>query len=117
LRLAARRNGMTGLVVTKLDVLAGLPAIEICTRYQDDLDPGRDGFEEAIPVFEPVAGWGDPSWAERVSRARTLEELPGPVRAYLDRIIEVTGVPITMIGIGAGREQTIRLSDAFRVAS
>jgi adenylosuccinate synthase len=113
LRLAARRNGLTGLVVTKLDVLAALESIEICTRYRDDLDPGRDGFDEAVPVFEPVAGWGDPSWGERVSKARALEELPKPVRAYLDLISEGVEVPITMISVGADREQTIRLKDAF----
>ncbi len=113
LRLAARRNGLTGLVVTKLDVLAQLPAVEICTRYQDDLDPGRDGFDDAVPVFEAIEGWGDPSWGERVSKARTLAELPGPVRAYLDRIAEATEVPITMVSIGADREQTIRVTPAF----
>jgi adenylosuccinate synthase len=113
LRLAARRNGLTGLVVTKLDVLVELPAIEICTRYRDDVDPGRDGFDDAVPVLESVAGWGDPSWGERVSKARSLADLPGPVRAYLDLVSEQVGVPITMISVGADRGQTIRLEDAF----
>jgi adenylosuccinate synthase len=113
LRLAARRNGLTGLVVTKLDVLAMLPAIEICTSYRDGLDPGRDGFDDAVPVLESVAGWGDPSWGERVSKARSLAELPGPVRAYLDLVSDRVGVPITMISVGADRGQTICLEDAF----
>lgn len=113
LRFAARRNGLTGLVVTKLDVLVQLEAIEICTRYQDDLDPGRDGFDDAVPVYEPIAGWGDPSWGERVSKARTLADLPTPVRAYLDSIAEAIEVPITMVSIGADREQTIRVTAAF----
>ena len=113
LRLAARRNGLTGLVVTKLDVLASMPAIEICTSYRDNLDPGRDGFDDAQPVFEPVAGWGDPTWGERVSKARSLDDLPGPVRSYLDLISERVGVPITMVSVGADRNQTIRLEDAF----
>ncbi|PRP91027.1 Adenylosuccinate synthetase [Enhygromyxa salina] len=113
LRLAARRNGLTGLVVTKLDVLAELPAIEVCTRYQDDLDPGRDGFDDAVPVFEPVPDWGDPSWGDRVSAARSVEDLPKPVRAYLDLISEHVDVPVTMISVGADREQTIRLGAAF----
>jgi adenylosuccinate synthase len=113
LRLAARRNGLTGLVVTKLDVLAELDQVEICTRYQDDLDPGRDGFDEAKPVYEPIAGWGDPSWGAQVSKARSLADLPKPVRAYLDLIAEAIEVPITMVSIGADREQTIRLASAF----
>ena len=113
LRLAARRNGLTGLVVTKLDVLAELDRVEICTRYQDDLDPGRDGFDDAVPVYEPIADWGDPGWGERVSKARSLDELPKPVRAYLDLIAETIEVPITMVSIGADREQTIRLASAF----
>lgn len=113
LRLAARRNGLTGLVVTKLDVLAMLPAVEICTRYRDNCDPGRDGFDDAVPEYESIAGWGDPTWGERVSGARSLEDLPGPVRAYLDRIADETGVPITMVSVGPDRTQTIRLQDAF----
>jgi adenylosuccinate synthase len=104
---------LTGLVVTKLDVLAMLPAIEICTRYRDDVDPGRDGFDDAVPVLESVAGWGDPSWGERVSKARSLSDLPGPVRAYLDLVSERVQVPITMISVGADRGQTIRVEDAF----
>jgi adenylosuccinate synthase len=113
LRLAARRNGLTGLVVTKLDVLAMLPAAEICTSYRDNLDPGRDGFDDAVPVLESVAGWGDPSWGERVSKARSLAELPSPVRAYLDLVSDRVGVPITMISVGADRGQTICLEAAF----
>jgi len=113
LRLAARRNGMTGLVVTKLDVLAQLARVEICTRYQDDLDPGRDGFDDAVPVFEAIANWGDPNLGEQVSKARSLDQLPSPVRAYLDLIAESTEVPCTMVSVGADREQTIRIGAAF----
>ncbi len=113
LRLAARRNGLTGLVVTKLDVLAQLSSVEICTRYQDNLDPGRDGFDDALPVYEAIEGWGDPSWGERVNKARSLDDLPGPVRAYLDLIAETIEVPITMVSVGAEREQTIHVTPAF----
>lgn len=113
LRLAARRNGLTGLVVTKLDVLAALPAVEVCTGYRDNLDPARDGFDKVVPVYEPVADWGDPNWAGTVSQARALEDLPKPLRAYLDKISEYVEVPITMVSIGPERDQTIRLADAF----
>ncbi len=113
LRFAARRNGLTGLVVTKLDVLATLPAVEICTHYRDNCDPGRDGFDNAVPVYESIEGWGDPTWGERVSKAERLEDLPTPVRGFLDRISEATGVAITMVSVGADRTQTVRLQDAF----
>jgi adenylosuccinate synthase len=87
--------------------------VEICTGYQDGVDPGRDGFDDARPVYEPIAGWGDPTWAARVSQARTLADLPSPVRAYLDLIAETTQVPITMVSVGADREQTIHVTAAF----
>lgn len=113
LRFAARRNGLTGLCVTKLDVLAALPDVEICVRYRDGVDPGRDGFDDAVPETETVAGWGDPSWPAKLAAARSLADLPGPVRAYLDRIESEVGVPITLVSIGADREQTIRVASAF----
>jgi len=113
LRLAARRNGLTGLVVTKLDVLAQLPGVEICTHYRDGVDPGRDGFDDAVAVYESISGWGDPTWGERVSKARSLADLPSPVRAYLDLIADKIEVPITMVSVGADREQTICLASAF----
>ncbi len=113
LRYAARLNGLTGLCVTKLDVLARLPAVKICARYRDGVRPGRDGFEAAQPEFEIVPGWGGPDLFERVCAARTLDALPSPVRAYLDQISEAVGVPVTLISLGADREQTVRLEDAF----
>lgn len=113
LRLAARRNGLTGLCVTKLDVLAALPNVEICVRYRDGVDPGRDGFDDAVPEYEKVPGWGDPSWSAKLVAARSIDELPKPVRAYLDRIVEHVGVAITLVSVGADREQTIRVASPF----
>ncbi len=113
LRFAARRNGLTGLCVTKLDVLAALPEVEICVRYRDGLDPGREGFDDAQPEYERVPGWGDASWAAQLSESRSIEQLPKPIRAYLDRIEEYVGVAITLVSVGADREQTIRVTSAF----
>lgn len=113
LRLAARRNGLTGLCVTKLDVLVRMPVVQICTRYRDGVDPGRDGFDVAVPEYETVPNWGDPSWIAKVSEARSISDLPGPIRAYLDHIEEQTRVPITLVSVGPDREQTIRVASPF----
>lgn len=113
LRYAARLNGMTGLCVTKLDVLAQLPAVQICRRYRDGVTPGRDAFEDAVPELETLEGWGDASWADSLSEIRTLEALPKPVRAYLDLVSEAVGVPIALVSIGPGRNQTIVTREPF----
>jgi adenylosuccinate synthase len=113
LRYAARVNGMSGLCVTKLDVLADLPRVRICVGYEDGLDPGCDALERVRPLVETVTGWDDPQLRERLRRARAPAEIPAPVRAYLDRIEEAVGVPIVLASVGPGREQTIALSQAF----
>jgi adenylosuccinate synthase len=113
LRHAARLNGLTGLCVTKLDVLAALPRARVCTHYRDGVDPGRDGLEGAVPVYEDVAGWGDARWPVLLANARRLEDLPAPVRAYLDHIAEAVEVALALVSVGPGREQTIPLAAAF----
>ncbi len=113
LRHAARVNGLTGLCVTKLDVLAALPEARICTAYRDGVDPGRDGWDAAVPVYEAVPDWGDPTWPAKLAQARSLEQLPAPVRAYLDHITSAVDVPLSLVSVGPGRAQTIRLSSAF----
>ncbi|MEE9386703.1 MAG: adenylosuccinate synthase [Nannocystaceae bacterium] len=107
LKFAARVNGLTGLCVTKLDVLAALPRVRVCVGYRDGLEPGRDGFESAAPLYEDVPGWGDPQLKIRLDAARTLEDLPSPARAYLDRVSEAVDVPVTLVSVGPAREQTI----------
>ncbi len=104
---------MTGLCVTKLDVLAELPQVSVCVGYKDGVTPGRDGFERAVPVYETLQGWGDPELKARLCAAKDLAGLPAPVRAYLDQISEFTNTPVTLIGIGADRSQTICVSDPF----
>jgi len=113
LALSARLNGMTGLCVTKLDVLAELPAVSVCVGYRDGVKPGRDGFERAVPVYERLEGWGDPDLKARLCSATSVETLPATVRAYLDRISEFTQTPVTLIGIGADRSQTICVTEPF----
>ncbi len=113
LRYAARRNGLTGLCVTKLDVLAKMPQVGLCIAYEDGVVPGRDEFEGARPQIELLPGWGEPEIAERISEARQLEDLPAIARAYLDRISDFTGVPISLVSVGPGRDQTVFIDEAF----
>jgi adenylosuccinate synthase len=113
LRYAARLNGMTGLCVTKLDVLARMSEAQVCVAYRDGRQPGADDLSEVEPVFETIEGWGDPQHADRLREARSLDDLPRPVRAYLDRVVESVGVPVVLISTGAERKETIMLDRAF----
>ncbi len=114
-RLAVRLNGMWGLALTKLDVLTGIDPLRICVAYQlgakryDEMPPGRGVLERARPICEEL-----PGWRESLSGARTLGDLPAAARRYLERIAELAGAPLAMIGVGAAREATIVLNNPFR---
>jgi len=110
---AARLSGMGGLCVTKLDVLAQLPEVKICESYEDDLDPGRDGLDRAVPRLRTLPGWGDPSITGRLREAERREDLPAVVRAYLDLVEDRTNVPVVLVSVGPDRAQTLRFADAF----
>jgi len=107
-RYAARVNGLTGLAVTKLDVLDTLPEIRVAVRYR--LPTGEtehfpaDTFrlELAETVLETLPGWQCPT-----SEARSISDLPKNARRYLDRVEELTGVPVEMVSIGTKRSQVI----------
>ena len=109
-RYAARVNGLTGLAVTKLDVLDTLPQIPVATSYQldgetvDELPAQVEALERVQPVYEVYRGW-ESSTAE----ARSLTDLPPAARAYLDRIEELAGVPIRYISVGTRRDQIIEV--------
>src|SRR6202158_3041977 len=113
-RYAARVNGMWALALTKLDVLTGIDPLSVCVAYQlgaqryDEMPPGRSALERARPVYEEL-----PGWSERLSGARTVDDLPSNARRYLDRIAELAGVRLAMVGVGASREATIVLSNPF----
>ena len=113
-RLAVRLNGMWGLALTKLDVLTGIDPLRVCIAYQlgakryDEMPPGRGTLERARPVYEEMPGWG-----ESLSGARALSDLPPNARRYLERIAELAGVRLAMVGVGAPREATIVLSNPF----
>lgn len=110
LRYAIMVNGITDLVVTKMDILSGFDEIKIAVGYTLDgehLDypPGTtEELARVEPVYETVAGW-----QEDVSRMRTREELPQAALDYIVRIEELSGVPVKMISVGPERDQLIQL--------
>ncbi len=114
LRNAARLNGLTGLVITKLDVLDGLTSLKICTGYEyngetlDDFPAALKTLEACKPVFETL-----PGWSEDISGIRKLEDLPKNARRYLDRIEELLETPIDIVSVGPGRDETIIVSHPF----
>jgi adenylosuccinate synthase len=107
-RYATRVNGLTGLAVTKLDVLDTLDRIALCTGYEVDGElytefPGDlTMLERATPRYEWFEGWRTDTGA-----ARTLEELPPAARRYLDRIQELVEAPISYVSVGTRRDQII----------
>jgi adenylosuccinate synthase len=113
-RYAARINGLWGIALTKLDVLTGLDPIKICVGYivkgkrYDQMPPSHRMLLSAKPIYEEM-----PGWRESPADARTLDELPVAMRNYVDRVGEIAGVRIAMIGVGAGRDATIVLQNPF----
>ena len=109
-------NGLTGLVVTKLDVLTGIDPLHIGVRY---LGPEGATFDE-FPYHQSIVHrvHGDyvemPGWHEDIRGCRSIDELPANAQAYLDFISESLGVPIVMVGVGPGREQMIWTGAAER---
>jgi len=107
-RFATRVNGLTGLAVTKLDVLDTLDKLALCTGYEVDGQiyeefPGDvDMLERAVPRYEWFEGWRRPT-----SGARRLEDLPDEARRYLDRIESLVEAPIQFVSVGTRRDQII----------
>ncbi|SFB89088.1 Adenylosuccinate synthetase [Nocardioides terrae] len=107
-RYAARVNGVTDFVLTKLDVLTGLEQIPVCAAYEvdgvrhDEMPVNQTDFHHAVPVFEYL-----PGWTEDISKARTLEDLPANAQAYVTRVEELSGARISVIGVGPARDQSV----------
>ncbi|MCG8563759.1 MAG: adenylosuccinate synthase [Desulfobacterales bacterium] len=108
LRNAARLNSLTGLAITKLDVLDELDEIKICTGYEYEGTEIKDfpaeikTLENCTPVYET-----HPGWKSSTRDAQTYDELPENARKYLDRITELSGVPVKIVSVGPAREATI----------
>jgi adenylosuccinate synthase len=111
LRYAARINGLTEIFLTKLDVLSGFPALKVCVAYRyegetyEDFPPHQTIVHKAEPVFEELEGWD-----EDLTDARTAEDLPAAARKYVDRLADLSGVPVRNVSVGPGREQTLELT-------
>ncbi|MFS8479846.1 MAG: adenylosuccinate synthetase, partial [Micromonosporaceae bacterium] len=107
-RYAVRLNGITDLVVTKLDVLSGLEKVPICVAYEIDgertseMPMTQTDFHHARPVYELMDGW-----AEDISKARTEADLPSAARRYVERIEELCGARVSLVGVGPGREENV----------
>jgi adenylosuccinate synthase len=109
-RYAARVNGLSGLAVTKLDVLDTLDRIAICNGYRvgDEEYHEFPGDVTALERIEPIYEWYE-GWQKPTSEARTLEALPAAARKYLDRIEELVAAPIVYVSVGTRRDQIIGL--------
>ncbi len=111
-RYASRINGLTDLVVTKLDVLTGLEKVPVCVAYDvdgtryDEMPDDQSAFHHAKPVYEEMPGW----W-EDISHARTIEDLPANAQAYLARLEELSGCRISAVGVGPRRDEIIPVHD------
>jgi adenylosuccinate synthase len=114
LRRSKQINSLSGLCITKLDVLDGLGAIKLCTGYEYNGEvrttppAGADAFAECKPVYEEMQGW-----QESTAGLKSYDGLPENARLYLKRIEELTETPIDMISTGPDREETIMLRHPF----
>jgi adenylosuccinate synthase len=115
LRESATVNGYTSLAVNKLDVLSGTGDLKIATAYEIDGKKVEEfpmtlaEIERARPIFESHTGW-----TEDITGCRSYESLPANARSYVDRIEALVGVPVEIISIGPGRDETIARTDPFR---
>jgi adenylosuccinate synthase len=115
LRRSMQINGVTGLCITKLDVLDGFSEIKLCIGYDtpsgglDVLPFGSDAVAQCTPVYETM-----PGWSGTTEGVRQWKDLPEAAQRYLNRLSEVVGAPIAMVSTGADRDDTILLDHPFQ---
>jgi adenylosuccinate synthase len=111
-RYAVRINGLTDFFLTKLDVLTGWEKIPVCVAYEidgrrvEELPASQSDFHHAKPIYEYL-----PGWSEDISKARKLSDLPVNAQGYIKFLEKISGAPISAIGVGPGREETILVRD------
>ena len=113
-RTAARLSGLNAMALTKIDVLSGLPTLRVCTGYRyrdreyDEVPASAHTLEHVTPIYEELPGWTEP-----LTDMRSLDALPRNARQYVERLEELVNVPVKMISVGAGREETILIRPTF----
>ncbi|MCU0573957.1 MAG: adenylosuccinate synthase [Syntrophobacteraceae bacterium] len=109
-----RLNGLSGLVITKLDVLTGLPTLKIATKYRcgshelGSVPPELKALEACEPVYEEL-----PGWEEDIGSVRRFGNLPANTRRYLKAIEDLASTPLNLVSVGPGRDETIILQNPF----
>ncbi|MGV9847239.1 adenylosuccinate synthase [Streptomyces sp. NPDC003442] len=110
-RYATRVNGLTDFFLTKLDVLTGWERIPVCVAYEidgkrvEELPYSQTDFHHAKPIYETL-----PGWSEDITQAKTFDELPKNAQRYVQALEEMSGAPISAIGVGPGRDETIQIN-------
>lgn len=110
-RYATRVNGLTDFFLTKLDVLTGWERIPVCVAYEvdgermEELPYNQTDFHHATPVYEYL-----PGWTEDITRAKTFDDLPKNAQGYVRALEDMSGAPISAIGVGPGRDETIQIN-------
>jgi adenylosuccinate synthase len=111
-RYAVRVNGLTDLFLTKLDVLTGWEKIPVCVAYEidgkrvEELPASQSDFHHARPIYEFLPGWN-----EDISKAKSLDQLPVNAKAYVKYLEEISRAPISAVGVGPERDQTISVRE------
>jgi adenylosuccinate synthase len=114
-RYATRINGLTDIFLTKLDVLTGWEKIPVCVAYEidgkrsEELPMTQTEFHHAKPIYEML-----PGWSEDISGAKTMDDLPANARSYIKFLEDVSGTPISAVGVGQDRNATISINDLLR---
>ena len=107
-RYAARVNGVTDFVLTKLDVLTGLDTVPVCVAYDvdgvrhDEMPVNQSDFHHAVPIYEEL-----PGWTEDISGCRTEDDLPRNARDYVAAVEEMSGARISVVGVGPSRAASV----------
>jgi adenylosuccinate synthase len=110
-RYATRVNGLTDFFLTKLDVLTGWERIPVCVGYEiegervDELPFSQSDFHHAKPVYEYL-----PGWSEDITKAKSFQDLPKNAQGYVKALEEMSGAPVSAIGVGPGRDETIQIN-------
>jgi len=114
-RYAVRVNGLTDFFLTKLDVLTGWERIPVCVAYEvdgvrvEELPASQTDFHHAKPIYEYL-----PGWKENISKAKSVDDLPNNAKEYIKFLEKVSGAPISAIGVGPGRDETIVVRDLIK---